>query len=234
MIPIYKLVDWVEEYKELWDNFADWIMPPYFDTDPTRIHMMKMYSAYNVMLSPYEVNTIDYALQFYCIDPNVKCIDSNNLDIITWFLLNYNPHGFKILEKHPENINWSPLSKNPAAIHMIENNLENVDWKMLSANPAAGHILETHENNIDWLALSANPGTIHILKHNIDNIYWPLLCENPAVYELDTAAMRQQMQPIAQELTERVYHPNRVQRIMDQFGYDILEEVYVTLHVRPI
>jgi len=40
--------------------------------------------------------------------------------------------------------------------------------------------------------------------------------------------MRQQMQPIAQELMERVYHPSRVRRILEQFEYDILEEEYVT------
>ena len=228
MIPIYKLIEWVEEYRELWDNFVDWIMPPYFEIEPSRIHMLKMAQAYNVIIPKHSLSKLENAMQFYCIDPNVKDIKMEEFDIITWYLLNYNPHGVSMLRKYPEYINWSPLSKNPAAIDILEQNVEKIDWQMLSANPSAIHLLEQNMDKIDWMALVCNPGAIDMLKNNVDKIYWPLLSTNSAIFELDKEAMRQQMQPIAQELMERVYHPGRVRRILEQYEYDILEEEYVT------
>jgi len=79
MIPIYKLVEWVEEYRELWDNFVDWIMPPYFEIEPSRIHMLKIAQAYNVIIPKHSLSKLENVMQFYCIDPNVKTLRWKNL-----------------------------------------------------------------------------------------------------------------------------------------------------------
>jgi hypothetical protein len=234
MIPIYKLVDWIENCRDEWSKCVNWDLPPYFELDPLKIHVMKMAEGNNIMLPKNDLNLLENATQFYCVDQNVKTVKAEEFDIITWFLLNYNPHGISILEKNPEYINWSPLSQNPAAVHLLEKNVDKIDWLMISSNRNAIRIIEQNLDKICWKALSCNPGALDLLKNNRKNIYWPLLSENPAAFELDKKAMLCQMQPIAKELTERIYHPDRVQRIKNDYNYDILEEVYITVDATSI
>ena len=129
---------------------------------------------------------------------------------------------YKLLEWISEDkIYWCELSKNPSAIHLLEKNQNNIDWSWLSSKPKAIHLLEKNQNKINWNNLSQNPGTIKLLEKNPDKINWYWLSRNAAIFELDTDAMRKRMQPLAEELMTAVFHPRRVGRIMNEYGYNI-------------
>jgi hypothetical protein len=81
--------------------------------------------------------------------------------------------------------------------------------------------LEKNRDKINWNNLSQNPGTIKLLEQNRDMINWYWLSRNAAIFELDTDAMRKQMQPLSEELMAAVFHPRRVGRIMNEYGYNI-------------
>jgi hypothetical protein len=126
---------------------------------------------------------------------------------------------------------WLWLSTNPNAMHLFENNPDKIDWEPLSLNPNAMHLLE---RKIVWDWLSRNPNAMHLLKQiNPYEIDWSRLSRNPNIMEiicdLDYDAMKQTMQPLAEELTAYVFHPLRMNKIAEQYNIsfdDLTNDIY--------
>ena len=164
-----------------------------------------------------------------CYPKKVKWIEWDDF----WDELSFNPNAISLLEKYPRKIRWYFLSANPNAIHLLEKNLDKIDWCHLSENPNAIHLLEKNLDKIDWSHLSCNPNAISLLKENQDKINWRMLSCNPNIMELvcdlDYDAMKQSMQPLAEELTAYVFHPLRMNRIAEQYNIsfdDLISDIY--------
>ena len=112
------------------------------------------------------------------------------------------------MEKNPTKINWMSLSTNHNAIHLLERELHKIDWLLLSMNPNAISLLKANQDKI-----------------NPDIIFWTAIYANPSIFKLDTDAMRNQCQPFAEELTARVFHPLRMQRLCYNYNVDFEELV---------
>jgi hypothetical protein len=74
---------------------------------------------------------------------------------------------------------------------------------------------------------------MHLLKENQDKIDWHYLSQNPNVMELvcdlDYDAMKQSIQPFAEELTACVFHPLRMNKIAEQYNIsfdELTTEIY--------
>ena len=80
-------------------------------------------------------------------------------------------------------------------------------------------------DKIDWGALSYNPNAIHILEKNLDKVHWGQLSMNPSIFEYDYKAMTER--PFVEELMQHLYHPDRLVRQIDVFGYDIGDDEYI-------
>jgi hypothetical protein len=139
------------------------------------------------------------------------------------------------LEKNPDEINWdwSELSGNPNVIHLLEKFPKTINWGMLSLNPNAIPMLEKNPEKIDWEHLSTNPNAIHLLERYPDKIDWYWLSTNPNIMEiicdLDYEAMKQSMQPFAEELTAYVFHPSRMNKIAEQYNIsfdELITDIY--------
>jgi hypothetical protein len=93
--------------------------------------------------------------------------------------------------------------------------------------------LEKEPDEIEWTPLSWNPNAMHLLKENQDKIDWHYLSQNPNVMEIicdiDYDAMKNSMQPFAEELTAYVFHPLRMNRIAEQYNIsfdDLTNDIY--------
>ena len=144
-------------------------------------------------------------------------------------MLSRNRNAIHILEKNLDKVNWSGLSTNPNAIHILEKNPDKIKWHQLSGNPNAIHILEKNLDKLDWSALSANPNAIHILEKNPDKItdYWYYLSLNPNIHliicKLDYKEMKSNTKDFSRELTEDVFHPERLIRICQRNDLDFCD-----------
>jgi hypothetical protein len=132
--------------------------------------------------------------------------DDNN--IIHWDYLSKNPNAISLLEKNQDKLTWFNVADNPNAIHLLEQNLDKID------------------RDLGWDWLSMNPNAVHIMEKNQKRIDWTWFSENPNIFELDKVAMRKQMQPLAEELAAKLFHPVRVERILNKYNYNIVAEEY--------
>ena len=126
-----------------------------------------------------------------------------------------NPKAINYLEANQDKIDWRALSKNPNAIQLLEANQDKIDWWQLSGNPAAIHLLEENPDEIDWEWLSGNPAAIHLLEANQDKIDWDEFSHNPAIFIYDYQKLRTNKLTINREVVEYVYHPDRVERLLE-------------------
>ena len=134
------------------------------------------------------------------------------------------------MEQNIDKINWHALSENSNAIHILEQNLDKINWHYLSKNPNAIHILETNRNKIDWWYLSCNPNAIHLLEQNMDKISWYYLSQNPNIfiYDYDKMKLNSKTSEVVEELIAKVFHPDRLLRICENYNieFDDLVNIY--------
>jgi hypothetical protein len=131
------------------------------------------------------------------------------------------------LEKNLDKVSWTGLSQNPNAIHILEKNLDKVHWDELSKNPNAIHILEKNLDKVSWTGLSQNPNAIHLLEKNLDKVDWYGLSRNTNIFELDHTFLKTRMDVLREDLMKKLFHPTRVMRFWNNYGYDILEDKVV-------
>jgi len=94
-------------------------------------------------------------------------------------------------------------------------NPDNIEWWYLSSNPEAIDLLEANQDKIDWRELSMNPVAIHLLEANQDKIDWDEFSHNPAIFTYDYQKLRTNKLTINREVVEYVYHPDRVERLLE-------------------
>ena len=107
-------------------------------------------------------------------------------------------------------------------------NPDKIYWDWFSFNPAAIHLLEANQDKIHWKYLSHNEAAIHLLEANQDKIDWTVLSQNPAIFVLDYAKIKKQLDIIREELCKKTLHPARMEYYLTKYGYDILEDEYIS------
>jgi hypothetical protein len=111
---------------------------------------------------------------------------------------------------------WHALSENSSdeAVSMLAGNMDKISWQLASrnSNPRVIAWLRANPEQINWMFLSFNPAqeAIEMLRANPEKIDWYALSTNPGIFELDYAAMREQMRPLREELLYNRMHPSRV------------------------
>jgi hypothetical protein len=75
--------------------------------------------------------------------------------------------------------------------------------------------------------LSENPNAIPILEKNLDIVDWDILSANPNVNlllsKLDYQEMKIKTKEFSRELTERVFHPERLFRICERNDLELCD-----------
>jgi hypothetical protein len=95
---------------------------------------------------------------------------------------------------------WYRLSTNINAINLLKNNLDKINWGLLTINPNAGELL----------------------KNNRDKLNWEWISENPAIFKLDYDAIKNRLISVIEEdLMKVCFHPNRLERYLYEYNYDI-------------
>ena len=87
---------------------------------------------------------------------------------------------------------------------------------------------------ICWEKLLENPKALDLIKKFKDNKcednnyldFNLMLYMNPSIFQLDKVAMKKQIEPLAKELIEKVLHPSRVIRILNEYKYNIVSDEY--------
>lgn len=193
-------------------------------------------------------NLLDFDILVY--NPNAVHIIERNMDKITreeqWNELSFNINAVHLMRKHMDKIHWQSMSQNSSdeAICLLKENFHKIDWEMLNLNhnPKAIEMLKNHPSRISYFHLSENPAGIDLLEQHmkVSNGDYKLfdrygLVMNTSIFILDTDAMKAQInkynescdKSFVQELMEKTWHPQRVQRYMDTFHYDLLSDNYV-------
>ncbi len=120
-------------------------------------------------------------------------------------------------QEYLDKLNWNALSQNPNAIHLLEKYPEKIYWKWLSYNPNAIHLLEKYPEKVEWEYLLWNPNAVYLLRNALLNepekIHWRRLSENENLMDIirqyDYNAMRQSIQPLAEELAKWINNPRK-------------------------
>jgi hypothetical protein len=156
-----------------------------------------------------------------------KLQDWVDLDKLDWSGLSINSNAIHLLENNQYKIDWNALSTNPNAIHLLEKNMDKINWRRLSYNPNVIHLLEKNMDKINWEGLSRNSNAIHLLEKNLDKVDWYLLSYNLNIFELDLVFIKTRMDILREDLMKKLFHPTRVMRFWNNYGYDILEDKVV-------
>lgn len=150
-----------------------------------------------------------------------------------WSSLSRNPYAMHLIEANLDKVDWRTLSSNPNAMHLIEANPDKVCWRFLSANPhpRAISMLERNVDKIDWKKLSANPSAIHLLKRHPDKVMYTIGSNPCAWYVMSNNvfmfknAMKETCKPFAEELVAYVFRPERLLRLCDAYGMELVDYI---------
>jgi hypothetical protein len=75
--------------------------------------------------------------------------------------------------------------------------------------------------------LSSNPNAIPILEKNLDKVNWAVLSSNQNAHlllsKIDYQEMKLNVKDFSRELTERVFHPDRLIRICDRNDLELCD-----------
>ena len=91
--------------------------------------------------------------------------------------------------------------------------------KCLSLNLNAIKILEKNQNKINWYSLYSNKNAIKLLEQNQNKINWYNISKNPSIFELDYKQISENFKPIAKEILEKVYNPDRIKRLSSIYNF---------------
>lgn len=184
--------------REIWDILSG---------NPAAIHIL-------------EANPRKIDWHWFSENPKAIRLIEENLDKVDWFGLSYNPGAIHILEKNLDKVNWQSAvwNPNPEMIRFLEQHLDKLsldDWSDLNVHPDAVPLLEKNPDKIDVSSLSENPNAIHILEKNQDKINWDNLSLNPSIFVYDYDQMKEDKQPLHEELFTVVFHPDNFHKFGD-------------------
>ena len=159
-----------------------------------------------------------------------------------WEDISSNPHAAELFSKswYVGYVDLRTFCKNPhdGVLDIIEGWTETglftrEKWSNLSGNtnPRAIQLLKNHVNKIDWKELSANPSAFDLLKSHPHEIRFDTIASNPHVCDLicvlDLGAMREQCRVFAEELARYVFRPERLLRLCDTHGLDLVDYIEI-------
>lgn len=161
------------------------------------------------------------------LDDNLEKL---NLDVL---MNTCHPNCIKIIEKYWNNKDFTFLFGNRFNILMPDNIHENIPSKFLEMGPNGQYVDRVALTY--YSSFAERPECIHLLKDAFENgtkleimeecsNFYRSFYSNPAIFELDTEAMKGQNKQFAEELMAKVFHPERVERIIKKYNYNILTE----------
>ena len=161
------------------------------------------------------------------LDDNLEKL---NLDVLMYTC---HPNCIKIIEKYWNNKDFTFLFGNRFNILMPDNIHENIPSKFLEMGPYGQYVDRVALRY--YSSFAERPECIHLLKNAFENgtkleimeecsNFYRSFYSNPAIFELDTEAMKGQNKQFAEELMAKVFHPERVERIIKKYNYNILTE----------
>ena len=237
---VFRKIDWFDicRYSSnfcLLDKYPQQIRWEILSENPNAIHIL-------------EKNLDKISWSSLCRNPNAIKLLEENQDKIDWRALSANPNAIDLLDNNYEKVQEEVFSNieesdilgicgNPNAIHIIEKNLDKLNdrsWILLNSNPNAVHLVERYATEkVCWDNLLENPNALEILKKYKDDKseegydgYFFYIYRNPGIFQLDKVAMKKQIEPFAKELIEKVLHPSRVFRILNEYNYNIVSDEY--------
>lgn len=238
---IFKKIDWYEFSKytndfSLFDKYPESKVWEALSQNPNAIHIL-------------EKNLDKISWDKLSRNPNAIKLLEENQDKIDWYELSANPNAIDLMNKNEDKIQEAvfnnigeydelKICRNPNAVHIIEKNLDKLNdrsWILLNLNPNAVHLIERYgTEKICWEKLLENPNALDLIKKFKDNKcednnyldFKLMLYMNPSIFQLDKVAMKKQIEPLAKELIEKVLHPSRVIRILNEYKYNIVSDEY--------
>lgn len=236
LLPLIKGIDAEKELKELYSKQIDW---PYnanyshcgIDSyDSKRDKNMKKIDMDNFMLNPAAIPLLlkypelirwhsimfnHYGYHIYHeYDRNsthFKCMAMNAWDII------------QLRQDEPESWEqfcdtFSAYSDDLRVLNFLYEE-DFISWMDLCENPSPAAITILADNydhpQICWARLSANPGAIDILKAHPERIDDCFIWDNPNIFTYDYQLIKKHREPIKEALMQYLYHPNRIQKVIE-------------------
>jgi hypothetical protein len=102
----------------------------------------------------------------------------------------------------------------------------------LVINPNAFEILDEIitelDNSYELLSSNTNINIINHLKENEDKIDWVNFSCNPSIFTYDYEKMRNMNVELKNELFAKVLHPKRIMRLIEEFGEELIYDIYFT------
>jgi len=87
-------------------------------------------------------------------------------------------------------------------------------------------LLERNIDKINWRFLASNPSAVDLLRRHPEKIDWYMLTYNPSLFTYDYDAMKKATSLFHEELIQKVLHPRRLMKYLEQYNYDIASEEY--------
>jgi ribosomal protein L24E len=147
--------------------------------------------------------------------------ERNKLLYIKELSFNKNEELLRYLYKHhSQYIDWNYLNTNPVAIDILLENMDKINFYQFSLNPhpKAVELLKQYPHRIDWENFSA-----HITDYALIAQHNPILKDfiwtNPIIFDYK-AISKYKMDIIKEELMQKVLHPKRIERWLEQ-GLDM-------------
>jgi hypothetical protein len=102
----------------------------------------------------------------------------------------------------------------------------------LAINSNAFEILDKKitklDNSYELLSSNTNINIINHLKENQDKIDWVNFSCNPSIFTYDYEKMRNMNVELKNELFAKVLHPKRIMKLIEEFGEDMIYNIYFT------
>lgn len=166
-----------------------------------------------------------------------KFVDKNLDNEYMWKILSYNPLIINLLKKYNDPkiirlLDWYKISQIPEAIDIINENKSFVDWRGFAKNPAA---IDISVRITFYHSLNPHPKMLECLNNLEYYDDLPIYLNNGLLVEyckIDYNKMKQIMSPVFEEICQKVFNPERLERLSciywNRYGFEMIDsaEIY--------
>jgi hypothetical protein len=89
---------------------------------------------------------------------------------------------------------------------------------------------ERHIDKINWRFLARNPSAVDLLRRHPEKIDWYMLTYNPSLFTYDYVAMKNSTSLFHEELIQKVLHPRRLIKYLEEYDYDAMKKATSLFH----
>jgi hypothetical protein len=86
--------------------------------------------------------------------------------------------------------------------------------------------LRDNFDNIYWEYISDNENAIELLRDNQDKIDWDMFSLNWSIFTYDYEKIKQNFEELGEEIIAKALHPNRIFRLIEEYGEDEIYNIY--------